>query len=228
MLILWAACRCTVHRRALPTRVNLRRNEPLRRRCLQRAPFACLRCGATAGMLLAAIRPEVTGDLVPARSCLPDGISSSSRLLVGSLAVSSQRLACKVNSAHGSPSGRQGSARNLGQAPSRHCDGAWRSPRRRCSRQSCGKRALAHAVAAATRTRAGSRTAGTSRASESIPNRRHRVKTTPQQGSIKFPLTCLTSLTRSSIRPYSGMIQAESHSPTAHIQKLDRRAPAAD
>jgi hypothetical protein len=105
VLILWATCRCTVHRRALPTRVNLRRNEPLRRRCLQRAPFACLRCGATAGMLLAAIRPEVTGDLVPARSCLPDGISSSSRLLVGSLPVSSQRLACRSNSAHGSPSG---------------------------------------------------------------------------------------------------------------------------
>ena len=33
--------------------------------------------------------------------------------------------------------GKQGSGRNLGHAPSRHCDGAWHFPRHRCSRQSC-------------------------------------------------------------------------------------------
>jgi hypothetical protein len=57
-------------------RVNLRRTEPLRKRCLRRAPDCVLGWGATTGTLLAAIRPGVTGDLVPARSCLPDGISS--------------------------------------------------------------------------------------------------------------------------------------------------------
>src|SRR5687768_6682939 len=67
-------------------------------------PVCVLRRGATIGTLLAAIRPEVTGDLVPARSCLPDGISSCARLLAGPLPVSSLLLACWSNSAHGSSS----------------------------------------------------------------------------------------------------------------------------
>jgi hypothetical protein len=98
--------------------------------------------------------PEVTGDLIPARSCLPDGISSGSRLLAGPLHVSSQRLACWSNSAHGSFMREcRGEGVNLWQ--------------------------------------------GTHR------SRHHRAETTPQERPIMFPLTCLSSLTRSSIRPYS-------------------------
>ena len=67
-------------------------------------PFACLSYGASSGTPVAAIRPEAAGDLVSTRSCLPDGISSGSRLPAQRLPVSSQRLACESNSAHGSSS----------------------------------------------------------------------------------------------------------------------------
>ena len=69
MLVLWATCRCTVHRHAFPARVNLRRSGPLRQRWLQRTWFASLCCWVSTGTVLAAIRPEEAICFPPDPAC---------------------------------------------------------------------------------------------------------------------------------------------------------------
>jgi hypothetical protein len=71
-------------------------------------------------------------------------------------------------------------------------------------------------------------TALSSGANESTPSRHHRAKTTPQEGSIKFLLTCFTSRTLQFVSPGFTMNPRQRAIRRPSLQDLERSTPAAD